>query len=115
MNVVIFVILSFSYQGNYHFIMFTEELESYIYSILKVFSQGDICHVPGECQDSFVISYVNTDTYEDCQTECQGTQDCNYFSFYDPNDFCIMFYNCTTIDVDTCPECFTGSKDCGQQ
>ena len=52
------------------------------------------------------------DSYYNCQSQCQGTDDCNYFTYYDPNNICVLQYNCTEIDTSNCPQCFTGERDC---
>ncbi len=50
----------------------------------------------------------------ECQEDCQETQDCNYFSFSERNNFCTLFYNCTVVDTEVCPDCFSSQKDCPQ-
>ncbi len=42
----------------------------------------------------------------------QGNENCNYFTFYEPNQFCKLLYNCSDIDANDCPDSYTGQKDC---
>ncbi len=72
----------------------------------------DVCHVQGECQEGYQLQSLGASSYFDCQSKCQDTDDCNYFTFYDSNDFCKLLYNCTSVDASLCPQCFTGEKDC---
>ncbi len=93
-----------------YLIVWTMDINFNFYDIL-VYGQ-DICNVQGECLDSYQIDHSITDTYLNCQKDCQSTTNCNYFTFYEPDNFCKLLYNCTNIDLMECPECYTGQKDC---
>ena len=75
-------------------------------------SSQDVCNIPGECQDGFVLKTLGTQSYIECQIECFSTPGCNYFTFNDEVNMCIVFYNCTDITDTDCPDCSTGQRDC---
>ncbi len=77
-----------------------------------VIQSQDVCNVQGECRDGYHIDHSGASSYLECQSACLNTNECNYFTFNEPNDFCLLLYNCTGIDDTNCPDCFTGQKDC---
>ncbi len=48
----------------------------------------------------------------ECQTSCLETENCNYFTFRQSDNACVLYYNCTNIGDSNCPDCFTGEKEC---
>ncbi len=68
--------------------------------------------MPGECQQGYQLSSLGAASYAECQTDCQQTTDCNYFTFYEQNSFCKLLYNCTNVDESLCSDCYTGQPDC---
>ena len=84
---------------------------SFFLFLILAFGQ-DACYVQGICKDSFTIDHLDAPSYLQCQSSCQQTNDCNYFTFKQSDDFCILYYNCTNIDATECPDCYTSQKDC---
>lgn len=72
----------------------------------------EICHVQGQCESGVQIGETTSESYEDCQDICQETQFCNFFTYFEPNSFCKLLYNCSGIETSTCSECYTGQRDC---
>lgn len=58
------------------------------------------------------IDHLGTSSISECQTACKQTEDCNFFTFDDADNFCALYYNCSSIDDTTCTDCYTGQKDC---
>ena len=83
-----------------------------IIALVCLVSGQDICHVQGICQNGYHLGNIVSNSYTDCQLECQNTLDCNYFTYNDPNNICVLQYNCTEIDSSNCLECFTGQRGC---
>ena len=50
-------------------------------------------------------------TVDDCQTECETHDSCNFFTWYRDSDKCRLFSDCKDSDED-CKDCITGPKEC---
>ena len=72
----------------------------------------DLCFKKGECKQSFPILGKVVDSQYYCRQECQLNTQCNWFTFYKKASYCQLFKNCDTLDVQFCPDCLTGEKDC---
>ena len=73
---------------------------------------SDDCFQRGECTDSFHLSSdFSSDEYS-CLDSCNSEQLCNWFTFASAINFCKLLHNCSTVDVDKCPDCLTGQAGC---
>jgi len=47
-----------------------------------------------------------------CLDLCRSRPECNWFTFSPDKDFCQLFKNCLVMDLEICPNCKSGHKNC---
>ena len=76
-----------------------------------VFAQ-DSCYIEGQCQDGLELDSKAAFSYYQCLEQCQNDVDCNFFTYDSDDNLCYLLANCTQINTTTCPNCYSGEKDC---
>lgn len=76
--------------------------------------QDLICHEEGNCEDGYELGVTFTDTYLECQEQCQLLPDCNYFTHEETSSICELLANCTEVSPSACPTCYTGERNCSK-
>ena len=87
----------------------------FLLSVLSFLGQSygqEQCFIPGECIDgtSSGISYESSSA--DCLTSCQDSQLCEYFTFYESEQICILYETCPEVSADNCDDCIYGTRGC---
>ena len=75
-------------------------------------SNKEQCFVSGECTHSPLISSAIKPGPNECLKSCQELDSCGWFSFDPSINYCLLFANCTQLDVETCPQCISGQSSC---
>ncbi len=47
-----------------------------------------------------------------CLELCKVEKDCEYFTFFEVDNSCLMLANCVTFSTDTCTDCYSGDRNC---
>ena len=48
----------------------------------------------------------------ECLENCKAIEECKWFTFYKSLGMCESLQNCVSIDIDNCPDCISGQKEC---
>lgn len=66
------------------------------------------CNVPGMCIDSPLIDALDDSTVNSCLQDCKNALDCQWFSWDQRVDKCLLFENCTQLTTEGCETCISG-------
>ncbi len=87
-------------------------LSELVYTILFC-NKGQECFEEGKCMDSLMLDLLhNVEDLQDCLDACQGDPGCEYFTFFEEENSCLMLANCLHFSVDSCNDCYSGSSTC---
>ena len=79
---------------------------------LFVFSFAKTCDKPGQCVNSIFLGSISQTNSHECQQLCENTPQCEYVSFDDESNVCLLFEDCADISEKYCPTCRSTSNDC---
>jgi hypothetical protein len=72
------------------------------------------CFQAGECIESYLFEAVSTfDEYE-CLELCESSEKCTWSTYFPKLHLCELLYNCSSLDVEKCPDCLSSPTDCVQ-
>ena len=85
-------------------------------SFLIIFAIGSdslTCYEEGQCQGTLLNAQVKH-TYNECLDFCQNTSECQWFTFFDDTENCILQLDCPFIDK-SCQFCHVGQTSCPER
>jgi hypothetical protein len=71
----------------------------------------DFCSLDGECT-GHIVKHFDEHDIKKCQEECHKEKDCNYWTFDDPDEYCVLYADCDTENLIPCEGCTSGEKEC---
>ena len=94
--------------------------QSVVFLVSQIFSsQADDCFSHSSCLDNGnnVLEILPTATPSSCQSACQSSPSCRYFTHYNSEvaprlaDNCFLFSSCPETNT-SCRGCLSGPRDC---
>lgn len=70
------------------------------------------CYIQGQCQDGLELDSKASFSYYQCLEQCQKDLECNFFTYDSDDNLCHLLANCTQVNPVSCPNCYSGEKDC---
>ena len=58
------------------------------------------------------VFFSQVDNQKDCLDLCKSRPDCTWFTYSAKRRFCHLFENCPILDLEICPDCMSGDKNC---
>jgi hypothetical protein len=66
------------------------------------------CFETGACSNSYHVDGDSKPNKNDCLQYCKESQSCSWFTYYPSFEYCQLFANCSTLEVELCPTCVSG-------
>merc|ERR1712241_1603028 len=74
--------------------------------------KAPLCHAKGECQ-GHLIDFKACHGIAECLYYCKADVNCNWWTWDDPKELCLLFEDCEGEDSPTgerCEECISGQR-----
>jgi len=73
-----------------------------------------VCYQSGLCFGTLLKEF-SVENRVECKNECRKDQTCAWFTFDEMNQKCKLNIDCTELNFDVCPSCFSGQEQCGNE